>query len=162
MIPCQVPKTEATPTANRPIQPMATLVPRYDLTLVLASILIAALSAYLMLDLARRARPGDRGLARGLWIGGSIAMGTGIWSMHFVGMLAYSLPIALGFTKLATFVSWVAGVGACAISLWVGSAGPLTLRRLAAGSVAMGLGICAMHYTGMAALDMAPAVVWNP
>ncbi|MBC7734018.1 MAG: EAL domain-containing protein [Bacteriovorax sp.] len=141
---------------------MATLVPRYDLTLVLASILIAALSAYLMLDLARRARPGDRGLARGLWIGGSIAMGTGIWSMHFVGMLAYSLPIALGFTKLATFVSWVAGVGACAISLWVGSAGPLTLRRLAAGSVAMGLGICAMHYTGMAALDMAPAVVWNP
>ena len=45
---------------------MATLVPRYDLTLVLASILIATLSAYLMLDLAKRARPGDRGLARGL------------------------------------------------------------------------------------------------
>ena len=133
----------------------------YDSALVLASLLIATLSAYVMLDLAKRVRAGDRGLARGLWIGGSIAMGTGIWSMHFVGMLAYSLPIALGYTKFMTFLSWVAGVAACAVALWVASGGALTPRRLAGGALAMGLGICAMHYTGMAALDMAPGIVWN-
>ncbi len=141
---------------------MTNLVPRYDAALVSASFLIATLSAYLMLDLAKRLRQDDRGLARGLWIGGSLAMGTGIWAMHFVGMLAYSLPIALGYTPLMTVLSWGAGVAACAISLRVGSAGPLTPRRLAEGSLTMGLGICAMHYTGMAALDMAPGIVWNP
>ncbi|MEQ1683187.1 MAG: EAL domain-containing protein [Burkholderiaceae bacterium] len=135
--------------------------PRYDLALVLASILIATLSAYVMLDLAKRVRAGDRGLARGLWVGGSIVMGTGIWSMHFVGMLAYSLPIALGYTHFLTFLSWVAGVAACAVALWVASGGALTPGRLAGGALTMGLGICAMHYTGMAALDMAPGIVWN-
>jgi diguanylate cyclase (GGDEF)-like protein len=128
---------------------------------VLASILIATLSAYLMLDLARRVRLDTRGPARTLVVGGSIAMGTGIWSMHFVGMLAYSLPIALGYQAVTTFASWVAGVAACAVALWVASGRTLTFRRLAGGSAAMGAGICLMHYTGMAALDMSPAIVWN-
>src|SRR5258706_726200 len=140
---------------------MVYLASRYDPVLVLTSILIATLSAYVMLDLAKRVRPGDQRVARSLWIGGSIAMGTGIWSMHFVGMLAYSLPIALGYTALMTFLSWVAGVAACFMALWVASGGVLTPRRLASGSVVMGLGICAMHYTGMAALDMSPGIVWN-
>ena len=141
---------------------MTYLAPRYDMALVIASLLIATLSAYVMLDLAKRVRSGDRGLARGLWIGGSIAMGTGIWSMHFVGMLAYSLPIALGYTPFLTFLSWVAGIAACALALWVASAEVLTPHRLTGGALTMGLGICAMHYTGMAALDMAPGIVWNP
>jgi diguanylate cyclase (GGDEF)-like protein len=140
---------------------MSSLVPTYDLTLVLISLLIATLSAYVMLDLAKRSRTGDRGLARSLWIGGSLAMGTGIWSMHFVGMLAYTLPIALGYTKVMTFVSWLAGVLACAVALRAGSGPALTWRVLARGSLAMGFGICAMHYTGMAALDMSPGIVWD-
>ena len=141
---------------------MSFLDSRYDLTLVFASILIATLSAYLMLDLAKRVRLESRGLARSLVVGGSIAMGTGIWSMHFVGMLAYSLPIALGYNASMTFASWIAGVAACAVSLWVASGHTLTAKRLCGGSVAMGAGICLMHYTGMAALDMSPAIVWDP
>lgn len=132
----------------------------YNPSLVVASVLVAMLSAYVMLDLVKRVRGGDRRLANGLWIGGSIAMGTGIWTMHFVGMLAYTLPIALGYTPLLTIASWLAAVAACALALHLGSA-RLTPRRLIAGALAMGLGICAMHYTGMAALDMTPGIVWN-
>ena len=144
-----------------PAHRMPYLASRYDPVLVSASILVATLSAYVMLDLAKRVRPGRQRAARALWIGGSIALGTGIWAMHFVGMLAYSLPIALGYTESMTLLSWVAGVAACFVALWVASGDALTLRRLAGGSVAMGLAICTMHYTGMAALEMSPGIVWN-
>jgi signal transduction histidine kinase len=134
----------------------------YDPWVVAASLLIASFASFVALDLAKRVRTQDRGVALSWWIGGSIAMGTGIWCMHFVGMLAFSLPIALGYTPLLTFVSWVAGVAVSAVALFVASRGSLTWRTLAGGALAMGVGICAMHYTGMAALDMAPGIVWNP
>ena len=81
--------------------------------------------------------------------------------MHFVGMLAYSLPIALGYTPGLTFLSWLAGVAVSAVALAVASRGSLTLSRLAGGALVMGAGICTMHYIGMAALDMAPGIVWS-
>lgn len=141
---------------------MAYLTPRYDLWVVVASVLIASFASYVALDLAKRVRTADRGVALTWWAGGSIAMGTGIWSMHFVGMLAFSLPIALGYTKLLTFLSWVAAVAVSSVALWVaGRRGRLTLPRIAGGSLAMGAGICAMHYTGMAAMDMVPGIVWD-
>jgi diguanylate cyclase (GGDEF)-like protein len=140
---------------------MVYLTPQYDVWGVLASILIACLASYVTLDLARRVRTPDRGVALGWWIGGSLVMGTGIWSMHFVGMLAFSLPMALGYTEWLTFLSWVAAVAVSAVALGVASAGAITPQRIAFGALAMGAGICAMHYTGMAALDMAPGIVWN-
>ncbi|WP_347233181.1 MHYT domain-containing protein [Variovorax guangxiensis] len=81
-------------------------------------------------------------------------MGTGIWSMHFVGMLGFSLPIDLGFTAGLTFGSWIAAVLASGIALWVASRADYGWRRLVIASGAMGAGICGMHYIGMAALDM--------
>lgn len=134
----------------------------YSPWVVAASLLIATFASYVALDLAKRVRTRERVVARVWWIGGSLAMGTGIWCMHFVGMLAFSLPIALGYTVGLTVASWVAGVAVSAIALHVASRGELTVPRLAIGAVAMGLGICAMHYTGMAALDMSPGIVWNP
>jgi diguanylate cyclase (GGDEF)-like protein len=136
---------------------------RYDSQIVVASLLIASFASYVALDLAKRVRTHDRGVATSWWVGGSIAMGTGIWCTHFVGMLAFSLPIALGYTVALTVASWVAGVAVSAVALFVASRrGSLTWRRLTGGALAMGVGICAMHYTGMAALDMAPGIVWNP
>ena len=140
---------------------MAYLTPRYDPLVVTASVLVASFASYVALDLAKRVRTADRGVAQRWWVGGSIAMGTGIWAMHFVGMLAFSLPIALGYTKLLTFVSWVAAVSVSTVALWVASRGVLTLSRLAGGSLAMGVGICSMHYIGMASMDMAPGIVWD-
>jgi len=140
---------------------MAYLTPRYDPSLVVASVLIASLASYVALDLAKRVRAADRRVALTWWVGGSVAMGTGIWSMHFVGMLAFSLPIALGYTRLLTLVSWVAAVAVSVVALGLAGRGSLTLPRLAGGSLAMGAGICAMHYLGMAALDMAPPIEWS-
>ncbi|HEY4038793.1 MAG TPA: MHYT domain-containing protein, partial [Burkholderiaceae bacterium] len=135
--------------------------PHYDAWRVATSVLIAAFASFVTLDLAKRVRADDQSVARIWWAAGSVTMGTGIWSMHFVGMLAYQLPIALGYTRGLTFLSWVAAVSVSGIALYVASRGRLTHRRLASGSAAMGAGICAMHYIGMAALDFAPGIVWN-
>jgi diguanylate cyclase (GGDEF)-like protein len=141
---------------------LAYLPSSYDPWVVVAWLRIGRFSSYVALDLAKRVRTDDRGVALSWWVGGSIAMGTGIWCMHFVGMLAFSLPIALGYSRALTFASWVAGVAVSAVALFVASRGSLTWRTMASGALAMGLGICAMHYTGMAALDMVPGIVWDP
>jgi len=133
----------------------------YDLGIVGASILIASFASYVTLDLAKRVRSNDRAIALSWWIGGSITMGSGIWSMHFVGMQAFSLPIARGYTRSLTFLSWLAAVAVSAIALALASRGRLTRRRLTFGSLTMGAGISAMHYIGMAALDLEPHIVWR-
>lgn len=140
---------------------MAFLTARYSPELVAASLLIASLASYVTLDLAKRVRSVDATAARTWWLGGSVAMGTGIWSMHFVGMFAYTLPIELGYRGLQTLLSWLAAVLVSAVALGLASRGRLSLGRLAAGALSMGLGICAMHYIGMAALDLSPGIVWN-
>ncbi len=137
------------------------LVPRYDPWIVAASVLIASFAAYVALDLAGRVRTRDAVVARTWWVGGSLVMGTGIWSMHFVGMMAYSLPIALGYTYALTALSWLAAVGVSAVALGLAARGGLGGRRLAGGSAVMAAGICAMHYLGMAAIDVAPGIVWR-
>src|SRR5471032_3068803 len=126
----------------------------YNSLLVLFSLLVAILASYTGLDMAGRISTSQGRAAFGWLVGGSAAMGTGIWSMHFVGMLAFSLPIALGYTTALTVMSWCAAVAVSAIALWVASQGTLTWRRLTGGALAMGAGICAMHYMGMAALEM--------
>ena len=140
---------------------MELLPARHDPWLVAASLLIAAFASYVALDLVRRDRHGAPHTAFVWWAGGSLAMGTGIWSMHFVGMLAYSLPIALAYDPLPTAVSWIAAVAASGIALGIATRGRLTHRRLAIGSFAMAAAICAMHYIGMAAIPIEPGFVWD-
>jgi diguanylate cyclase (GGDEF)-like protein len=140
---------------------MSFLPTSYDVWGVLASVLIASGASYVTLDLARRVRRPDRLAALLWWFGGSLVMGTGIWSMHFVGMLAFSLPIQLGYTAGLTAASLAAAVFTSGVALGIASLGRLGLARVLAGAGVMGLGICAMHYTGMAALDMAPGIVWD-
>ena len=85
-----------------------------------ASFFIASFASYVALDLAKRVRTPDRGVARTWWACGSVAMGTGIWCMHFVGMLAFTLPIALGYGAAMT-VSWLAAVAVSAVALGIAS-----------------------------------------
>ncbi len=133
----------------------------HNLWVVAASLLLATLASYVALDLARRVRHAS-GKPHLLWWGiGSLAMGTGIWSMHFVGMLGFTLPIALGFSGATTLTSWVAAVTASGIALRVASEADYSLRRVAIASLSMAIGICGMHYIGMAALDMSPPIVWH-
>ncbi len=137
------------------------LVPSYDTVAVIASVLLAMFASYVALDLAKRVRGSDATATRGWLIGGSVTLGIGIWSMHFVGMLAFKLPIMVGYDHLITLVSWLAAVAVSYVALTVASHATLSLRRLLAGSVTMGAGICAMHYLGMQAMQVAPGIVWN-
>ncbi len=134
---------------------------QYDAMGLLASIVIATLASYVALDLARRVHA-TRGHAGTVWwFFGAIVMGTGIWSMHFLGMQAFSLPIQLGYSGKFTFLSWLAGVAASAVSLGVAGRMAFRPRNIIRGSIAMAIGISSMHYIGMAALDMTPAIEWD-
>jgi diguanylate cyclase (GGDEF)-like protein len=133
----------------------------YNHWVVALSFVIASFASYVALNLAKRVRSQDRAVAKAWLIGGSVVMGTGIWSMHFIGMSAISLPFAVGFDYLITALSWVAAVLVSVIALYVASYSQLTIARLTLGSLTMGAGICTMHYTGMASLDLAPGIQWD-
>ena len=126
------------------------------------SLLIATFASYVALDLAQRVRTRDVALARAWWAGGSVAMGTGIWSMHFVGMQAADFSFRVVFDYALTFWSWVAAVAASGVALYIASRSRLSIRRLLSGALAMGGGICTMHYMGMAAMQVVPDIEWSP
>jgi len=134
---------------------------RFDPAVVALSYLIAAFASYVALDLAKRVRTPDRAVARAWWTAGSLSMGTGIWAMHFVGMLALKLPFPVGYDARLTALSWVIAVASSGIALRVAAEETLTPWPLAGGALSMGAGISAMHYTGMAALMLDPVVRWD-
>jgi diguanylate cyclase (GGDEF)-like protein len=133
----------------------------HDLWIVAASVVIATLASFVTLDLSMRVRSPSGDVSNTWWMTGSLVMGTGIWAMHFVGMLAYTLPIQIGFTAFITLVSWVAAVAAAAVALRVASSADYSTRSIVVASLAMGVGICGMHYIGMAALSVTPGIVWD-
>ena len=130
------------------------LVGAYDYRLVALSVLIAILASYAALDLAGRLTSAH-GKARLLWLnGGAVAMGFGIWSMHYIGMLAFRLPIPVQYDWRTVLLSLVAAVVASGIALFVVSRHKMGAIRAVLGSIFMGSGIATMHYTGMAAMRL--------
>lgn len=134
----------------------------YDSLLVVVSILVAILASYTALDMAERINSTQDYAGRSWLLGGAVAMGIGIWSMHFVGMLAFRLPIEVGYDPWITFLSLMIAVGVSGFALWIVSRPELPLTRLLNSAVAMGIGIAAMHYTGMAAMLMSPGIHYEP
>ncbi|VBQ00224.1 histidine kinase [Burkholderia pseudomallei] len=134
----------------------------FNLPLVALSLAIATLASYTALDLSALITLLDQPRMRRAWLaGGAAAMGTGIWAMHFVGMLAFSLPIPLGYDFGHTFASLAIAVVVSYFALNALTRAALTRERLAIGGVLMGLGIAGMHYTGMSALRMQPAIAYD-
>ncbi|MGF6274946.1 signal transduction histidine kinase/ActR/RegA family two-component response regulator [Massilia sp. UYP11] len=134
----------------------------YEPLLVVVSILVAMLASYTALSLAMRVRQAQ-GRAPYMWIaGGALAMGSGIWAMHFIGMLAFRLPIPVGYDPMITFASWLLPVVASGLALWHVRHRAFGRSQLAWSAVLMGLGINAMHYTGMAGMRMDPAITYTP
>jgi diguanylate cyclase (GGDEF)-like protein len=142
--------------------PTAGLLPaQYDTMGLTASIVIAVLASYVSLDMVRRVNA-NKGRAKvGWWAAGAGVLGTGIWAMHFLGMQAFILPIQLGYTTLLTLVSWLAAVAASTVAMGVAGTLDFRPRNIIRGSVAMTVGICGMHYIGMSALEMQPAIQWD-
>ena len=137
----------------------------HDTFLVALSVLIAASAAYTALDLAARMRAAS-GWPRVAWLAtAALAMGGGIWSMHFVGMLAFSLPgVSVRYDLALTLVSLALPVAVTALGFLIAARKDPGRLALGAGGLVMGCGIAAMHYTGMAAmrlpLDLSHEPAW--
>lgn len=134
----------------------------HNTSLVYLSIVIAILSSYIALDLTN-ALAMAKGRARLIWLsGGSLAMGIGIWSMHFVGMLAFSLPnITIAYDVPLLILSIVVAIGASAITLIIVSRQEISIKTYVLGSLTMGAAIAGMHYIGIASMRIAATIVWD-
>jgi len=133
------------------------LIGSYNYALVALSVLIAMFASYAALDLAGRVTAAG-GWTRAVWLlGGAGAMGTGILSMHYIGMLAFILPIPVAYHWPTVLLSLLAAILASVIALYVVSRPKMGVSRAVAGSVLMGAGIASMHYIGMAAMRL-PAI----
>jgi diguanylate cyclase (GGDEF)-like protein/PAS domain S-box-containing protein len=133
----------------------------YNVWLVALSIFIAFLASYTALDLASRVTAA-RGALTVYWlVGGAFSMGLGIWAMHFIGMLAFSLPIPVSYDLPITLGSMVPALASSALALYVVGRREPTLRTLLLSALVMGGGIAAMHYAGMAAMQMSPPITYD-
>jgi len=133
----------------------------HDPKLVVLSVMVAVIASYAALDLAARVSV-RRERAAWLWLlGGAGVMGTGIWSMHFIGMLAFHLETPVAYDGRINAASWLIAVFASGVALLVVRRPALTRTSLAGGALVMGLGIAAMHYLGMAAMRVSPPVEYD-
>jgi two-component system, sensor histidine kinase and response regulator len=126
----------------------------HDHRLVVLSIVIAVVASYAALDLAGRVTSA-RGTARTIWLmGGATAMGIGIWSMHYIGMLAFELPVPVRYDWPTVLLSLLAAVFASLVALFFVSRPTMDASLAFIGSLFMGAGIAAMHYIGMSAMRL--------
>jgi PAS domain S-box-containing protein len=138
------------------------LIGSYNYPLVALSVVIAMFASYAALDLAGRVTAAG-GWTRAVWLlGGAGAMGTGIWSMHYIGMLAFILPIPVAYHWPTVLLSLFAAILASVVALGVVSRRKMGWFRALAGSVLMGAGIASMHYIGMAGMRLPAMCQFNP
>jgi diguanylate cyclase (GGDEF)-like protein len=137
------------------------LIGSYASSLVLVSVFVAILASYTTLDLAGRIASA-KGRVAAVWMcGGAFSMGVGIWSMHFIGMLAFDLPIELAFDIPITVLSLLIAILSSGFALWLVTQPQLPLLQLGLGALFMGAGISAMHYTGMASMRLYPGIIYD-
>jgi diguanylate cyclase (GGDEF)-like protein len=137
----------------------------YHLNLVALSLIVSILASYTALDVSRRVGTiRAAGRHHLLWLlGGAVALGVGIWSMHFIGMLAFSMPMEVGYDPWITGYSLLIAIAVSYLAMYVVvSNDQLSRGAIAGGGLLMGLGIAGMHYTGMSAMLMQPALRYDP
>jgi PAS domain S-box-containing protein len=135
---------------------------QYDWRLVALSIAVAFYAAYAAFDLGGRVA-GSQGRKQALWLAcAATAMGLGIWAMHYIGMLAFILPVPILYNVPIVAFSLLIAIASSAVTLFVVSRSELSEVYLVGGSLAMGGGIAATHYSGLAAMRLAAYPVYNP
>jgi len=135
----------------------------YNGWLVLCSIVVAIFVAHTALGLSCRVARAKAEDSMQWWlIGGSLAMGTGIWAMHFLGMLAFSLPIPLTYDFTITAASLLIAVVISAFALAVAADPKISTAQLSVAALIMGAGISGMHYAGMSAIEIQPMITYEP
>ena len=134
----------------------------YDYSEVARSILIAIAASYAALDLAGRVAAAS-GRPRAAWLsGGAVAMGIGIWAMHFKGMLAFHLPVPIKYHLPTFLTALLVAIFASAVAMYVASREKMGWREALNGSVIMGAGIAALHYIAMAAMRLPAITRYSP
>ena len=134
----------------------------WDLLLVGLSILIAVIGSLTALTHARRMRDSSGRTATIWMLAGGSTLGLAIWAMHFVGMLALHLPVPIGFDLPLTLLSMLPAVIAAMLAFRVLRSTIIETKLILISAVLMGVGISSMHYIGMAALQMTPAITYDP
>lgn len=133
----------------------------YNLYLVGLSYVVAVAASYTALELSRRVSQ-SKGLTATAWLAaGACSMGIGIWTMHFIGMLAFTLPMKFSYDITITVVSLLVGIGAAAFAIFVASRKTNSYANIALSGLLLGAGIASMHYMGMAAMEMDAAISYD-
>jgi signal transduction histidine kinase/CheY-like chemotaxis protein len=134
----------------------------YNFTIAALAYVIAVIASYTAFEFAGRVSSA-KGQARKWWlIGGAFSMGIGIWSMHFVAMLAFSIPISVSYQLWTVLASMLAAIISSWLALVVVSQKVFLKRNLYLGALFMGVGVAIMHYTGMAAMNMGATIHYDP
>lgn len=135
---------------------------QFNPLLVTVSILVAIFASYVALNLAYNGTLAS-GRKQVWWLSaGALAMGMGIWSMHFVGMLAFEMPgMAMAYDVPLMVVSVVVAIGASALAFYITSRSEVTTKSIVFGGAAMAVAIAGMHYIGMYSMRMEAVIEWN-
>ncbi len=133
----------------------------YDLSLVIASYVVAVLAAYTALFFGARLGSADDGKRLPWLVTGGLAMGTGVWTMHFVGMRAMPMDMAMTFDTGMTVISWLAAVVASGVALHIIGREKIGTGLFSAATLMMSGGIVIMHYLGMYAMRMSAPPVFD-
>ncbi|HEY1951690.1 MAG TPA: MHYT domain-containing protein [Gemmatimonadaceae bacterium] len=134
----------------------------YSLGLIILSLVVATVGAYVAVEIAQRVRATE-GRRRVIWTyGGALAMGLGLFSMHFVGMIALKQPIPILYDGVLLIASALAAVVGCAIAFFIFTRVTVGRWLMAAAGIFMGLAIAGMHYTGMAAIRTSGSISYDP
>jgi PAS domain S-box-containing protein len=135
----------------------------YNAPLVLLSISVAIFSSWMSLQLAAQAQASSKHTLRAMaLLAGSLALGCGVWAMHFIGMLAFDLCTRVDYDPRMTLLSIVPSLGASYVALSLLARQRVTRWPLIGGGVLVGAGIGAMHYTGMQAMRMSLSLRYDP
>ncbi|MGA8164273.1 MAG: MHYT domain-containing protein [Waddliaceae bacterium] len=127
----------------------------YDPVLVIISFLVASLAGYVALEVVNRMAAAKNSGTRLTWLGfGAIAMGSGIWAMHFIGMLAFTLPISVSYDLEITIISMIPAIFASVMALYYMNRKDFAFWNINVAGLLMAAGIGGMHYTGMEAMRM--------
>jgi NO-binding membrane sensor protein with MHYT domain len=131
--------------------------------LILLSVIVATMASFVGLDLGGRLERFRHHGMRSLWlVAGALSIGMGIWTMHFIGMLGFHLPIAVSYDIWITLLSLVMAIAGCGASLALVSSGSMGAGKLFGGGTLIGVAIVSMHYTGMAAMKLVPPIRYDP
>ncbi|MBD8261567.1 putative bifunctional diguanylate cyclase/phosphodiesterase [Pantoea agglomerans] len=134
----------------------------WDSVLICVSLIVAFIASFTALDTAGRVAV-SRGWSARFWLlVGGIAMGIGVWSMHFIGMLAMMMPMMMRYDTRLTILSLLVAILASVLAFGQTVGGlHLTRQRLLRGTLILGAGVVVMHYLGMYALLIEPQPEWN-